>query len=769
MKSYISFVLKHRVKVLLLLVLITTLSLLSISRGVISSSMKDFLGEAERYDKFLERTRQFINDEVIIIAIEDEALLSKSSIERLKGTVDDLTELAGIHRVSSILDFPDFEVSNRALMLDTYVEQALASPENADQILADLCEDPMARGLLVSRDGKSTAMVLELATGAVRRAEDNPVLVKQVLAVFEQNGFDLSKVHRTGFISVLAEIMYQSYFNLSRLFPVVCVALLITVLVMFRRLWPVAITGIVALLGVIWTMGFAVLLFHKINLLMAMVPMFIMIIAFADVVHLCSAYLLELSHGETKERAIEKSAVEVGTACFFTSMTTFLGFISLALVPAPISRQTGLALGFGVAVSLLIALTLAPVLFSIMPEPKSWRTKGSAGVQDRLSRNLDRLRIISTTWPRTVTGLFIIIIIASLLGLTHFRLELNLVERFSGDNVLSVDESYFSENFLGTNYIDVFIEAKEKGGLLDPEVFSQVAAFGAEVGKIEGVDKVVSLVDLISVVHPQFFPGQGSSLPADRRTLAQYLFLFEDGMDLDSMIDFDRTTMRVAVHIGDDGILETARVGQIVDDIASRTLGPAVTVEVLSLNFLLGDEFDMILDSQKKALLFAFASIMIMMIIGVRSITVGAWSMIPNLFPLLVLTGYVGWFWDWADTDIIMILLIAIGIGVDDTIHFLMRYRIELERTRDIDQALKAAFNYSGRAIVITSVILVVGFAPFIISTYFTTHMMGTLLPATLIAALLADLMLMPALIKLGAFRFRELEKPEAPSSTESG
>jgi len=136
--------------------------------------------------------------------------------------------------------------------------------------------------------------------------------------------------------------------------------------------------------------------------------------------------------------------------------------------------------------------------------------------------------------------------------------------------------------------------------------------------------------------------------------------------------------------------------------------------------------------------------------------------MLPNIIPLLVLGGYVGWFWDLVDSDTLLVATIAIGISVDDTIHFLFRYRFERERTGDIDIALDRTFHFSGRAIIITSVILVAGFAPFAISDYFSVKIMGTLLPITLAAAMATDLLLIPAMIKLGAFRFRTREAQRA-------
>ena len=137
--------------------------------------------------------------------------------------------------------------------------------------------------------------------------------------------------------------------------------------------------------------------------------------------------------------------------------------------------------------------------------------------------------------------------------------------------------------------------------------------------------------------------------------------------------------------------------------------------------------------------------------------------MIPNILPLLALGGYVGYFWEATDSDTIIIAMIAIGIGVDDTIHFLTRLKFESARTHDPLMALQRAFHFCGRAMMSTTLILAVGFLPFVVSDYFSIHMFGTLLPYTLIVAVLADILLVPALVKVGPVRFPQKthESPE--------
>jgi predicted RND superfamily exporter protein len=191
-----------------------------------------------------------------------------------------------------------------------------------------------------------------------------------------------------------------------------------------------------------------------------------------------------------------------------------------------------------------------------------------------------------------------------------------------------------------------------------------------------------------------------------------------------------------------------------VRELGERMLSQKANVHVSGMTYLLGGFLDDILNGQVAGLIFAFFTIFVMMALMFRSLTIGVWSMLPNVLPLLALGGYVGFFWDATDTDTIIVAMIAIGIGVDDTIHFLTRLKFESVKTADPIDALQRAFHFCGRAMMSTTLILALGFLPFAISDYFTVHMFGTLLPYTLIVAVLADVLLVPALVKLGFVRF---------------
>jgi len=334
MSAYFRFVLRHRLMVGAIFVALTALSLMSVSRAIVASSMdKLFFGESPIYAAYLERMKEFGTEEVNIFAFESPRLLEEEQQARLRRVLDRIEGMNDIGRVYSILDAQKLEGKDGTLYVSNYADEAIENPSRIPDLILALRDDSLAGGLVISTDGRSMAVLPEIDPEVQPDlpAERGPEIIHEVLRIFEEEGFALSEIHKAGFLVTIAEVVDQTYYNLKTIFPFVVIILLLTVWLMFRRLWPAVISMLASLVAVIWTMGFAVQLDREVNVLMATVPALIIIVGFSDVVHLCSAYLLELSRGIGKRQAILNSAEDVGKACFFTSLTTFVGFVCLSL------------------------------------------------------------------------------------------------------------------------------------------------------------------------------------------------------------------------------------------------------------------------------------------------------------------------------------------------------------------------------------------------------------------------------------------------------
>lgn len=770
-ERYIAFVLRHRVAVLFICAAITVPAIWSCTRGVIASSMlKLFFGESEAYDRYVELANQFGDSDLMIVAFRDPELLTAEGIERIERISESIVDLDWIERVDSVANADRIDGDADELRVEPYGPLLKHADGNLAALRREIIEQPLLKGLLVSNDGTAGTLLIEFASGPERPIEEVPAMLDEVIAPFLREGYHRDRLHLGGMVPESVEATEQAHFNINRIFPIAVVVLIVIVYLLFMQLWPVMITTGVAFISVTWSFAIAILYDHQVNIMMATVPAVIMVVAFSDIIHLCSAYLLELRAGHSKEDAILKSGAEVGTACFYTSVTTLLGFAAIAFIPTPMFRQLGLVLGFGVAIALLLAMTLVPIFFSYMPAPRRAAERTGRGPSRIIDAFTGACLRLSTRHPAAVAGGFLVIAVISAVGMSRIKVETNLAHRLEPDNHIRVAQRFMAENFVGTNFMDLYLHANGDGDLLDPDTFHAVARFQKALEALPGVDRTLSLVDLIELLHQEMaIDAKGEpldgSLPASRALLAQYLLLFEmsGGEGLERMVDEEHRTMRITVRLPRTGLVETSEVGNAAVALGREIIGEHVHIEPTGLTYLFGEWLEFILAGQKRGLAFALITIGVMMMVTLRRFGAGLVSMIPNVLPLAVLGGYLGLSWPTVDSDTLLVAMIAVGMAVDDTIHFLTRLRLEVQRCATIDEALEETFAFTGRAIVLTTVILCVGFFPWLMSDYFSTKILGSLLPLALAMALFADLLLVPALVKLRIMRL-DARGPRAAS-----
>ena len=753
MHAYLRLILKFRWLVLTVIFGITCAAGFQITKGVFASSMvRLFFGESEKYDQYEKLMEEFGATDIMAVAYDDPNVFSKEHLTKLDKISSCLEQHKDIRGVSSLSNAQRMKNDDDSLLVESYLDLLTRTPTLSETIRKEALQEKSLGGLLVSKDGKSTAVAIEFRPDEDRPAEALPKLIDEIHDCFVSNGISKDRLHSAGVVVESSEATAIAVQTVLKTVPFTSIFLVVIVFVLFRRFWPVTITSGIATISVIWTLAFAVLIDPQINIMLSAVPAVMMVVCFSDVIHLCSAYLLELKSGAEKVEAIEKSAAEVGLACLFTSITTFVGFISLSFVPTPAFQQLGAVLGFGVAVALILALTLAPIYFYMIPAPDTDSVDESNPLQRFVNYASDRSLALATGFPKTVAGAFVVVLFLCGYGATQIEIEADFLGRLSKDSQSRIDHEYMKQRFSGSNVVDIYIETEEEEGLMNPELMKKLRDAETEIAQIAEVDDVLSLLDLYEELGTTL---DTPALPATQEGLAQYLLLFEmsGGDDLSRIINEERKKMRMSLRLNKTGLVVTAEVGDKASAILRSKLQQQASITPTGLTYLLGDWVDDVLRGQARGLIFAFIVTTFMMMLCIRRFWAALISMIPNALPLIVLGGYLGLTWDKVDSDLAFIALIAIGIGVDDTIHFLTRLRLETLRTDDAQEALENTFYFTGRAIVQTTVILTGGFLPFLWTDYLSLSVMGSLLPLCLVVALVADLLFVPALVKLRILR----------------
>jgi len=767
MRRYFAWILERQTAVLVLIFLISMFSLVGLSRAIVSTSPGDlFFGDAPEYLDYLDRIEDFGSDEVIAVAYQEEDPLSIESLDRLATIQAEVEAHPEAKRTTSLLDLERIRDIDGTLYVEKYSDLAREKPDSRAALVDEIRGDPLLEGRAFSRSGPHALFLIELTVDPERSGEKAPQFAEDFRTIFTRNGYPQSHRHEAGFPAVMAEMIHQTYFSFKVIFPFTVLVMVGTVVMLFRTPLPVFLSVAVSLLSALWTVGISAFFSPKLNLMYGIVPSVVTIVAVSDVIHLWSAYLHELSLGKDRLDAILSSATDVGRACLLTSVTTGVGFLSIALVPTPMFRELGVVLGAGVGIALLLAMTLVPIAADKGKIPS---TKAQA-MENPIGRLVNGMVAscthLSTRYPRSIIAVFLLASGVFTWGFINTDIESSFVNRLSEDNSIRQDAAWFEDEFTGTQAMDVFVSSGEPGRMLDPDVLSGLEKLQEQMEATDEIDDAMSLVDLIQRIDSGL--GGEGNIPESRAAIGQYLLLFElgGGASLDPFIDFERQQIRIALRMNEHRMRRVNEVATRIEATAAEILPSDIETSATGMMPLVGGWLDVIVTGQRNGVMTSILSITILMIIGLRSFGVGMWSMIPNLLPLIAVTACSHWIWDELDSDSLIVLMMAIGIGVDDTIHFLMRFRIESARSKTTSEAIGRTFEFAGRAIVMTTIILSAGFLPFLASDYWSTWILGALLPLSLVVAMAADLLLVPALAEVGAIRFPLSEEMQ---SSESG
>lgn len=765
MSAFFAYILRHRNLTLGMLVAVTVFFVAQFPRARFATDLfKMFLDDQSIVDEYRYVIEEFGPDTITIVAFDADDLFTPDGLARLQRAVTELEAEPEVERALAVVTANKIHGTEDTLIVRPYMDGLDESPEGLAALRAELASHKLYRDIVLSRDGATAAIVVDLAFDESRRAEMAGEFTGMVDEILAKHGIGPNGRHMLGFVVTTAEVMEQSLFNIVRVFPLAILTVFCVGWLLFRALWPTALTLAVAGLAVVWVIGFAILLSPEVNILVTIVPVVILVLSFADVIHLTNAYLTAVTDELPKEVAILTSASEVGPACLYTSITTLLGFGAFAVVPAAMMRQFALVMAFGTASALFISVTLVPALFSLFPAPAPRRSGLSASHGTPLDKALLWMERLSRTRPWFVVVVTVVAVVACVHQASQLHVETDLVHRFSPEHRLSKAYAYLQDRMASANSAEIIIQTPDLDGVYDPAFLRAVQQMQHEVLALPTVDSALALTDLLELIHREMNPGEVApgALPDTRELVAQYVLLFSLGGadELEPLVNYERNRLRMAVRLNRNGMGETYATAQEVLAIAERTLPPGVTARATGHMVILGGVLEALIAGQVRGLLSSMATITVVFMLAFRTIRGALGGMIVNFLPLLFFFGTIRWFDSHFDSDYIVVAAVALGIAVDDTIHFLHRYRIELARALgDVDAAILATIEHTGKPIVQTTLVIVFGFAAFNLTSYTSARAFGAMLGSTLVWALLADLLLLPVLIRAGL-----LPIPAAPA-----
>jgi len=524
----------------------------------------------------------------------------------------------------------------------------------------------------------------------------------------------------------------------------------------FRSLVSVVAPGLVVLLSVLACVGLIGLLGWSLDMSFGTVPTLLTAIGVAHSVHVLSEFRARFAELGDRREALVQTLYLVGTPCLLTSLTTAAGFASMSFVPIKSIAHMAVYSAFGVMMAFVLSLTLLMALLSFgrrtprkqAGEEERMRAKGGRRVHAALSAIAD----FDVRNRRSILAIFGALFVASGFGISQLIVDSNWLDDFSERVPLKSITKKVDDVMGGVTNVIYLFDSGEPDGIKEPAVLREmerVQQLGESHDQL--VRKVYSLVDILKDLNQAFHGGDPAyyRIPASRELIAQYLLIYEmsGGEEAEELVssDYRRASLEMRLKLAMTS--ETAKLVEAIDAELAADPPEASTVSLTGIGALWLKLLDYIVTSQIQGFLIAFVVIAVMMCLVFRSLRVGLIAMVPNLSPVLLTLGVMGWMGIPLDYNKIFIAAVSIGIAVDDTIHLVSRFHYEFERTGDYEQALRDSMEDVGRALFITSVALVLGFLCLTFSVMASSITFGVLLALTILVALVADFLLMPALV----------------------
>ena len=761
----IRFQLDYPWRVFALVAIITVAAMVGASRVQFDFTIENLFPEddpdVDAYFKFREEFER--EDDLISLAYDAGDPFSFQSLTTVQKLTTELSKIDGMVKVTSLTNVELFQPGKDLILASVY-GSIPNSQESLDSLKNRIMTSSLLKENLISSDGKTAAILLEL-DDMVNNHEGRAKIVDQIgeiIAVTDWKWYEAGiPVLRTRYV----QYMLVDY---GRFFVPVSIVLFGILFLLFRTIRGMLLPFSAVIISDLWVLGLMGASGLTINIVTYLVPILVLIIGVADSIHILVKFQEELVHCREKREAIERTVRKIGAAIMLTSITTAIGFFSLVSTNITMIRQFGAIVAVAVILAFLVSITFVPAMLMILKIPP----------KVRLQRVTESFRHRFLKWVVAVNNRRqnFIVVISSLLVITfiYYAMKIDshsaLMEDLSSGNQLYDDMTFMEERMGSVLPMEVIVTVESsvgsiENGIKKPEILRAIAKLQEKLSSIPEIGKTISAVDYLREMNKAFHEGDPDyyTIPETREIVAQYIFLQE--AQFETLTNLDYSSARLAGRITD---ITSLRAQQITDEVkqwCGDNLPTSLNVELTGTTLMALKINQYLVNNLVVSFLIAFGVIFFSMLVLFRSIKLATVSMIPNFIPLLLMAGVMGFFEIKLRPTTAMTFAIAFGIAVDDTIHYLARFRHELfAHGGHYKKANEQTLLTTGKAIVSTSLVLSAGFFIMVSSNFLPSRDFGFLSAITMLGALLGDLFFLPtvlALVRPKIPRFQRSQKED--------
>jgi predicted RND superfamily exporter protein len=714
-----------------------------------------------KYKAYQEFKQQFGEDgNLLVIGIQTDQLFNEkifndyAALQRSVRKVRGVDDVISVPSAVNLVKIPDSE----RLKADTiFPDRKLSQPE-IDSAAALFLRLPFYRNLLYNPETNSWLMGVRVNRD-IMASRERIAIVHEIGALADAFGkANNLTVYKSGLPHIRTELSVRIIQEM-RMFIIASIVLsALILLIFFRSLTAMWLSLTVVFIGVIWSFATIHLFGFKISVLNALIPPLIVVIGIPNCIYFLNKFHTAWNETGDKKKSLVMMVDKMGVVTLFCNLAAAIGFAVFALTQSQILKEFGYVAGINILALFFISLVLIPAVLSFLPPPKSRHTKYLHN--PRLNRWLDRLERWSLNHRKLIYAVTMAVVAVSVFGILQLKTLGFIVDDLPKQDKLYTDLKFFEKNFKGVMPLEIVVDTKKKRGATNLGNLARIDSLAQYISAMPDIAKPLSVADGFKFVKQAFFDGDSSSYSMPSEFDVQLLPYLRIGKDsgnnknsfarlLATFMDKDRQQARISVSMGDVG---TARLPRILDSVKARAtqLFPEdkfrVELTGTSVTFSEGNRY--IINGLTDSIVWAFALIALCMLYLFRSARILICSLIPNIIPLLITAGVMGWAGIPLKPSTVLVFSVALGIAIDITIRFLVNYKQELPlHGNDMRQTVIETIHSTGISIIYTSLVLIAGFIIFCFSGFDGTKALGWLTSLTLVTATFTNLVLLPAII----------------------
>ncbi|WP_239685831.1 efflux RND transporter permease subunit [Photobacterium swingsii] len=684
----------------------------------------------------------------IVIAPQSGAIFTYRHLSLIQQLTDAAWQIPFSSRVDSIANYQHTSaVDDDMLVEDLLFADHPLTPTRIAAVKAIAINEPRLRNSLISENGDVAVVNITMQLPAGDKTENIAVISEYTENLLMEYRAHYPEVdfHTAGVIALNSSFTQAAQQDSSTLVPLMFLVILVVLSVLIRSVVGVLATLIVIVATITATLGFAGWIGMFLSVATANVPTLVMTLAVADCVHVIATFRQTLQQqGVSKLDAVIHSMKLNYKALLVTSVTTSIGFLMMNASDSPVLRDMGNLAAVGVMVAFVLSITLLPALLVLLP------AKVKQVSEPQPSRILQGLADFVIHRYKIILPSFAVIALGAGVLIGQNKINDDSVKYFDTSNAFRQAADFMEQTISGMTTISIAIKTNQSQGISDPQLINVLGDFTLWLREQPETDHVASLSDTYRRLNMNMHGDDADyyRLPQDPELAAQYLLLYEMslpyGLDLNNEVNIDKSSVKVQLTIDNLGSQELVELEQRIYNWFSQH-APQYDVVASSPSLMFAHIGEVNMDSMLKSLPISLLLISGLLIFALRSLRLGMISLLPNLIPAILGFGCWALISGEINLGLSVVISLTLGIVVDDTVHFLSKYQYARHQGQTAEQAIRYAFNTVGRALAITTLVLVAGFMVLASSSFRLNADMGQLSAIIIIFALVVDFLLLPA------------------------